>query len=87
MQGKILNIWMSPDTGKKSHYGARTLGGIFGIAALTLLLISGGAVLTLSMGRHSAALWKKREWNMFPWFPSICPASKPTRASIWTRIC
>ena len=56
MQGKILNIWMSPDTGKKSHYGARTLGGIFGIAALTLLLISGGAVLTLSMGRHSAAL-------------------------------
>ena len=44
MQGKILNIWLSPDTANKSRYGWRTLGGILGIAALAVLLICVGAV-------------------------------------------
>ena len=38
MQGKILKIWLSPDSAKKSRYGWRTLGGILGIAALAVLL-------------------------------------------------
>ena len=50
MQGKILNIWLSPDTANKSRYGWRTLGGILGIAALALLLTCGGAVWLISRG-------------------------------------
>ena len=50
MQGKILNLWLSPDTAKKSRYGWRTLGGILGIAALAVLLTCGGAVWLTASG-------------------------------------
>ena len=50
MQGAVTHIWMSPDTGKKSRYGPRTLGGIAGIVALAMLLVCGGTALGLSMG-------------------------------------
>lgn len=46
----VKQIWMSPDTQKKSRYGLRTLGGILGITVLTLALVIGGTVLGLSMG-------------------------------------
>lgn len=49
MQDKIVKIWMSLDTGKKSRCGLRTLGGIAGIAALAMLLVCGGTVLALRM--------------------------------------
>lgn len=41
----VKKIWMTRDTGRKSMYAWRTMGGIFGIAALMLLLIAGGVVL------------------------------------------
>ena len=50
MQGKILKIWLSPDSAKKSRYGWRTLGGILGIAALAVLLICVGAVWLTASG-------------------------------------
>lgn len=50
MQGAVTHIWMSPDTGKKSRYGPRTLGGIAGIVVLAMLLVCGGTALGLSMG-------------------------------------
>lgn len=50
MQGKILKLWLSPDTAKKSRYGWRTLGGILGIAALAMLLICVGAVWLTASG-------------------------------------
>ena len=50
MQGKILKLWLSPDTAKKSRYGWRTLGGILGIAALAVLLTCGGAVWLTASG-------------------------------------
>ena len=37
MRGSIAHIWMSPDTGRRSRYGARTLGGIAGIVVLAVL--------------------------------------------------
>ena len=43
-------IWMSRDTGRKSRYGLRTLGGVTGIAVLAAALAGGGAVLGVSMG-------------------------------------
>ena len=43
MQGEITHIWMSRDTGNKSRYGLRTLGGIAGIVILALLLVCGAA--------------------------------------------
>ena len=46
----VKQIWMSRETQRKSWYGLRTLGGIFGIAVLALVLISGGTVLAFSMG-------------------------------------
>ena len=56
MQGKILKIWLSPDTAKKSRYGWRTLGGVLGIAALAMLLTCGGAVWLISSGAPGALL-------------------------------
>ena len=50
MQGEITHIWMSRDTGNKSRYGLRTLGGIAGIVILALLLACGGSVLGIVMG-------------------------------------
>lgn len=46
----LKQIWMSPETKRKSRYGLRTLGGILGIAALVLVLIGGGTVLGFAMG-------------------------------------
>jgi hypothetical protein len=46
----IKQIWMSPDTQKKSHYSLRTLGGLLGIVALALVLVCGGTVAALQMG-------------------------------------
>lgn len=43
---KLKKVWMSEDTGKKSHYGVRTIGGVLGIAVLMVLLILGGVLLT-----------------------------------------
>ena len=49
MRGSIAHIWMSPDTGRRSRYGARTLGGIAGIVVLAMLLVCGGTVVSLRM--------------------------------------
>ena len=49
MRGSIAHIWMSPDTGRRSRYGARTLGGIAGIVVLAVLLVCGGTVVSLRM--------------------------------------
>ena len=45
----LKQVWMSPDTGKKSRYAWRTLGGIVGIVAVTMLLICGGVFLSFSL--------------------------------------
>ena len=45
----IKQIWMSRDTQRKSRYGLRMLGGIFGIAALAVVLVGGGMILGFSM--------------------------------------
>lgn len=42
----LQKVWMSPATGRKNHYAQRTLGSIVGIAALMLLLICGGTLLS-----------------------------------------
>lgn len=42
----IQKIWLSRDTGKKSLYAGRTLGGVLGIVALMVVLILGGVLLT-----------------------------------------
>lgn len=41
----VKKIWMTRDTGRKSLYAWRTMGGILGIAALMVLLIGGGILL------------------------------------------
>lgn len=46
---KVRKIWMSPDTGKRSRYAWRTLGGIAGIVLLALILICGGVSLMFYM--------------------------------------
>lgn len=48
MYMKLKKVWMAPDTAKKSHYAWRTLGGNLGIAALMLVLIMGGTVLSFA---------------------------------------
>lgn len=45
---EIRNIWMSPDTARKSRRGLRTLGGITAIAALMGLLVISGSVLSFA---------------------------------------
>ena len=50
MVGEITHIWMSPDTGRKSRYGQRALGGIAGIVALAMLILWGGTALALQLG-------------------------------------
>ncbi len=47
---EVKKVWMSPDTGKKSHYALGHLGGIVGILALAMLLVCGGTVLSFSLG-------------------------------------
>jgi hypothetical protein len=47
---ELKKVWMSPDTGKKSRYAWRTLGGIIGIALMMLLLIAGGVWLLFLFG-------------------------------------
>lgn len=47
---KIKNLWMSRDSGGKSRFGLRSLGGVLGIVALALLLAGGGTVLMLRRG-------------------------------------
>lgn len=47
---KIKNLWMSRDSGGKSRFGLRSLGGVLGIVALALLLTGGGTVLMLRRG-------------------------------------
>lgn len=46
----VKQVWMSRKTQRKSRYGLHILGGIFGIAALALVVTGGGTVLGLSMG-------------------------------------
>src|SRR5699024_1508606 len=46
----VKQVWMSRKTQRKSRYGLHMLGGIFGIAALALVVTGGGTVLGLSMG-------------------------------------
>lgn len=45
----LKKVWMSQDTGRKSRYGLRTLGGIAGIVVLMMALIIGGSVLSVSL--------------------------------------
>ncbi len=42
---KLKQVWMSPETGRKSHYGYRTVGGILGIVVLRRLLLLVGSFL------------------------------------------
>ena len=49
MRMTVKQIWMSPDTGKKSRFARRTLGAIAGIAALMLLLVCGGTALMFAL--------------------------------------
>lgn len=42
---KLKQVWMSPETGRKSHYGYRTVGGILGIVLLMMLLLLVGTFL------------------------------------------
>lgn len=46
----LKKIWMSSDTARKSRYGLRTLGGVVGIVALMLVLITGGVFLSFRLG-------------------------------------
>ena len=46
----VKKIWMTGSTSRKSRYAWRTMGGIFGIAALMLLLVAGGVLLMFQAG-------------------------------------
>lgn len=46
---ELKKVWMSPETGRKSRYGWRTLVGVIGIAALALALLVGGTILSFSL--------------------------------------
>lgn len=46
----VKQRWMSRDTRRKSRYGLRLLGGVFGIALLALALVCGGVLLGFRMG-------------------------------------
>lgn len=58
----LKKVWMSPDTEKKSIYGYRMIGGIFGIVLLMTLLICGGTFLSMSFGGSQ---------KLFSYFPLI----------------
>ena len=47
---ELKKVWMSPETGKKSQYGYRTVGGILGIVLLMTALLFTGTFLSLSFG-------------------------------------
>lgn len=47
---ELKKVWMSRETGKKSQYGYRTVGGILGIVMLMTALLLGGTFLSLSLG-------------------------------------
>ena len=47
---EIEKAWLSTETGKKSRYGYRTIGGILGIVLLMVLLLLGGTFLSRSLG-------------------------------------
>ncbi len=47
---KLKKVWMSSETGKKSRYGYRAVGGILGIVLLMTVLLLGGTFLSLSLG-------------------------------------
>lgn len=53
---KINKLWMSPDSGGKSRFGLRSIGGVLGITALALLLAGGGTALALHLGLPVQAL-------------------------------
>ena len=47
---ELKKVWMSPETGKKSQYGYRAVGGILGIVFLMTVLLFTGTFLSLSFG-------------------------------------
>lgn len=47
---ELKKVWMSPETGKKSQYGYRAVGGILGIVFLMTALLFTGTFLSLSFG-------------------------------------
>ena len=47
---ELKKVWMSPETGKKSQYGSRAVGGILGIVFLMTVLLFTGTFLSLSFG-------------------------------------
>lgn len=47
---ELKKVWMSPETGKKSQYGHRAVGGILGIVFLMTVLLFTGTFLSLSFG-------------------------------------
>lgn len=55
---ELNRVWMSRDTGRKSRYALRTLGGILAIAALAMALVLGGVRLSfaLDLPREAALL-------------------------------
>lgn len=55
---EIKQIWMSPDSGKHSHYALHLTGGILGIALLIPVLIVFGVILgdSLNLPRESLAI-------------------------------
>lgn len=55
---KIRKIWMSADTGRKSHFRGYVTGSILGIAVLMLLIICGGMaiIFCLKLPREIASL-------------------------------
>lgn len=47
---ELKKVWMSSETGKKSRYGYRTVGGILGIVLLMTVLLFLGSFLSISFG-------------------------------------
>lgn len=47
---ELKKMWMSPETGKKSNYGYRAVGGTLGIVLLMFVLLIGGTLGSLSLG-------------------------------------
>ena len=49
-EAKLKMVWMAAEPARKSRYGLRTLGGIYGIAALLLVIVVGGVFLSFALG-------------------------------------